>query len=139
MDDKKIIFQDFARKAKERIEEKKKKRTKKLYVGDIDMTLTIRGISNEEYLEIVEMDMTSLEQDRYLIYYACEELQKASAIMVEEGSLSEGERYKITEMFEPIDRSRICTEILQLSGLTGDSSVKEAGEGRVSEVDEVKN
>ena len=51
-----VIFQDFARKAKERLEEKKKKRTKQLYVGDLDMTLTIRGISDEEYVEITEME-----------------------------------------------------------------------------------
>lgn len=141
-DDKTVIFQDFARKAKQRIEEKKKKRTKQLYVNDIDMMLTIRAISDEEYTEISEMEnLSEIERDKYLIYYVCPELQETARIMVEEGSLTESERYKITDIFRPVDRTELCRQILSLSGLLGLSSVMDVVElpERISEVEEVKN
>lgn len=141
MDNTKIaIFQDFARRAKARLEEKKKKRTKQLYVADLDMRLTIRGISDEEYSEISEMEnLTEIERDKYLIYYVCPELQETARIMVEEGSLTEGARYKITDIFKAVDRTALCREILMLSGLLGDTSVTDAVGERISETDEVKN
>lgn len=137
-----VIFQDFARRAKERLEEKKKKRTKQLYVGDIGMRLTIRGISDEEYSEISEMEnLSEIERDKYLIYYVCPELQETARIMVEEGSLVDSARYKITDIFQPVDRTALCREILALSGLLGDTSVTDAERQpeRISETDEIKN
>ena len=137
-----VIFQDFARKAKERLEEKKKKRTKQLYVGDLDMTLTIRGISDEEYGEITEMEnMSEIDRDKYLIYYACPDLQETARIMVEEGSLADSARYKIADIFQAVDRTALCRAILSLSGLSGDNTVKDAPEPaeRISEAEEVKN
>lgn len=143
MDNNKIaIFQDFARKAKERLEEKKKKRTKQLYVKDLDMTLTVRGISDEEYAEISEMsNMTEIERDKYLLYYASLELQETAGILVKEGSLTEADRYKIADMFRPVDRTALCREILALSGFLGEPSVTGVGnpQERISETDEVKN
>ncbi len=137
-----VIFQKFARKAKERLEEKKKKRTKQLYVKDVDMMLTVRGISDEEYEEISEMEnMTEIERDKYLLYYACPELQDTAGILVEEGILTEEARYKITDIFLPVDRTALCREILALSGLLGESSVTGVGNPQdgISEVGEVKN
>ena len=137
-----VIFQKFARKAKERLEEKKKKRTKQLYVKDVDMMLTVRGISDEEYAEISEMEnMTEIERDKYLLYYACPELQDTAGILVEEGILTEEARYKITDIFLPVDRTALCREILALSGLLGESSVTGVGNPQdgISEVGEVKN
>lgn len=137
-----IIFQDFARKAKERLEEKKKKRTKQLYVKDVDMTLTVRGISDEEYAEISEMkNMTEVERDKYLLYYACPELQETAGILVEEGVLTEAARYKVADMFSAVDRTALCRKILSMSGLLGDPSVTEVENQmeRISEAEEVKN
>lgn len=143
MDNTKIaVFQDFARRAKERIEEKKKRRTKQVHVSDVDMTLTLRGISDEEYEEISEMkNLSEIERDKYLIYYVCTELQEAAGILAAEGTLTEAGRYKIADIFRPVDRTALCREILSMSGLLGDTSVtdvKDAPE-RISEADEVKN
>lgn len=135
---KNVIFQDFARKAKKCLEEKKKKRKKGLYVGGLDANITIRGISDEEYMDIADMEMSETDRDKYLIYYACEELQGAAAVMVEEGNLPDSERYKIADVFSAVDRNKICNEILTLSGFKGDSSVKDAEE-KISELKEIKN
>lgn len=143
MDDNKvIIFQNFARKAKQRLEEKKKKRTEQVYVNDVDMTLTLRGISDEEYAEISEMEnLSEIERDKYLIYYVCPELQETARMLVEEGSLAEADRYKIADIFRPVDRTALCRRILALSGLLGDPSVVDVKElpERMSEVGELKN
>lgn len=136
------IFQDFARKAKKKIEEKKKKKTKQLKVKDLDMMLTVRGISDEEYAEISEIsDMTEIERDKYLIYYASPELQETAKILVADGVLTEADSYKIADIFQPVDRTALCREILAMSGFLGDSSVTEVEnpQKRISEVDEVKN
>lgn len=138
-DNKTAIFQDFARKAKKKIEEKKKKKTKQLYVKDCDVMITIHGISDEEFVEITEMkDMTEIERDQYTVYYACQELQDVSAELVKDGTLTEKTRYKIAEMFSAVDRAAIVRDITKLSGLSGESSVVDAEE-HISELNEVKN
>lgn len=135
---KNVIFQDFARKAKKRLEEKKRKREKGLYVGDLNENITIHGISDEEYMDILDMEISEPDRDKYLIYYVCKELQGAAAVMVEEGNLPDSERYKIADVFSAVDRNKICNEILTLSGFRGDPSVKDAEE-KISELKEIKN
>ena len=47
-----IIFHDFARRAKEKIEARKKMKTKKLYIGDCDVTITISGLTEQEINDV---------------------------------------------------------------------------------------
>ena len=82
----------------------------------------------------MEMYENSLESDKYVIYLACNELQEASRIMVEAGELKEHERYKITDMFSLADRRALAGEVLALSGMNGESSMK-----AISETEEIKN
>ena len=136
--DKTRIFQDFAAKAKRRIEERKRFNTKEYYVKDADVTLTLHGLTEEEISDRDEMfEGKGLEKDKYIIYLACRELQEASGIMAAEGSLKESERYKITEMFSFSDRSYLASEVLKLSGIGADCSVEAIP--AVREVDEIKN
>jgi hypothetical protein len=133
--DKTRIFQDFAAKAKRRIEERKQFHTKEYYVKDADVTLTLHGLTEEEISESFDLfEGGDLERDKYVIYLACRELQQAAEIMAAEGSLSEHERYKITEMFSLSDRRYLAEEVLKLSGVGTDCSVEP-----VSEVAEIKN
>lgn len=134
---KEIIFEDFAAKARKRIEERRKRSTKEYYVKDADVTLTLHGLTEEEISEAQNMfdkDGTGLEKDKYIIYLACRELQEAAGIMAAEGSLNENERYKIADMFSFSDRSYLAGEVLILSGIGTDCSVE-----AVSEVKEIKN
>lgn len=130
-ENKEAIFREFAEKAKKRIEERKKFKTKQVYVEKADVNLTLHGLTEEEISECTEMYDSALENDKYTIYLACKELQEASVILVEEGILKENERYKITDMFDLPDRSALTKEILALSGFGGESSIRE--------VEEVKN
>jgi len=132
--DKTIIFREFAEKAKKRIEERKKLKTKQFYVKDADVTLTLHGLTEEEVSECSDMYESALENDKYMIYLACRELQETSAILVKERVLKENERYKITDMFSPADRTVLAKELLALSGFGGESSIE-----AVNETDEIKN
>ena len=130
-ENKEAIFREFAEKAKKRIEERKKFKTKQVYVEKADVNLTLHGLTEEEISECTEMYDSALENDKYTIYLACKELQEVSGILVEEGILKENERYKITDMFDLPDSTALTKEILALSGFGGESSVRE--------VEEVKN
>lgn len=133
-DDKMLVFNAFAEKAKKRIEERKKYRTRKYYVKSMDVEITLHGLTEQEISECSEMFESSLESDKYIIYTASPELQEASGLMVFDGSLKETERYKITEMFSYADRNYLAKEILTLSGI-----YEKAGIEPVDEVKEIKN
>lgn len=127
-----VIFSDFARRAKEKIEEKKKRNVKKIHIGDCGLDITIRGLTEQEINDVYEFSDKSLENDKYMIYMASKELQEEAGALVESGTIAK--HYQITEMFSYLDRSRIAEEILMLSGIRGDSTVEV-----IDEVEEAKN
>lgn len=131
--DKVIIFEQFARKAKERIEERKKFKKELLDIKSIGMSIDIRGISDAELNEINEFSSDPAENDKYSIFYASKTLQEAAKLMAADGDLQPGKEYQITEMFTAVERRFICDRILSLSGMTGDAGIG------VKEMDEVKN
>lgn len=132
--DKVVIFEQFAKKAKERLEERKKLHKEELVIGSMGgMTMEIRGVSDTELNEVFEFSEDAIEIDRYLIYYASSTLQEAARIMVQQGALHAGQEYKITEMFSATERSFIANRILVLSGARGDADI------RIREQEEIKN
>ena len=128
-----VIFEQFAKKAKERIEERKKLHREELEIDSIGMTMEIRGLSDAELNEVYEFSDDALENDKYAIYFVSSTLQEAAKIMVQEGSLQAGKEYTITEMFTQAERRFIANRILELSGVNGDVGIK------VKETAEVKN
>ena len=63
--DKTRIFQDFAAKAKRRIEERKQFHTKEYYVKDANVTLTLHGLTEEEISESFDLfEGGDLERDK---------------------------------------------------------------------------
>jgi len=70
MNDNTAVFSDFARRAKERIEQRKKKITKKLRVEAAGVDITIRALTDQEISECMEFSDDSLVVDKYLIYHA---------------------------------------------------------------------
>ena len=128
-----VIFEQFARKAKERIEERKKLHREELEIGSIGMDMEIRGLSDAELNEAYEFSDDAVENDKYAIYCASSTLQEAAKVMVKEGSLQAGKEYTITEMFTQAERMFIANRILELSGVNGDPGI------RIRETEEVKN
>lgn len=127
-----IIFHDFARRAKEKIEARKKMKTKKLYIGDCDVTITISGLTEQEINDCSNFSQDSLECDKYLIYMACKELQEEADSLVKAGVIDQ--HYKIANMFNNADRRAIAEEIFVLSGLNDECTIKP-----IDEIEEAKN
>lgn len=128
-----IIFEQFAKKAKERIEERKKLHREELEIESIGMTMEIRGLSDAELNEVFEFSDDAIENDKYAIYFASPTLQEAAKVMVKEGSLQTGKEYTITEMFTQAERRFIANRILEISGVNGEPGI------RIKETEEVKN
>lgn len=130
--EKNVIFEAFARKAAERIEERKKLRTMRLMVKSVGMEVEIRGLTEEEIRDCIDFSDESIEVDKYTIYMASPTLQNAAKILVEEGTLKQ--HYKITEMFTGSERTFIVNKVLELSGMTGDANIEV-----IREDEEIKN
>lgn len=126
------IFNDFARRAKERIEAKKKQRTKRLSVEAAGVEITVRGLTEQELADCSEFSDDGLVNDKYTIYMACRELQENAGALVEAGVIKN--HYDICDMFSMADRNAVVNVILELSGFKEESTVKP-----IDEVDEAKN
>lgn len=122
MKDKKIVFADFARKAKETLEAKKKLITKALYIGSIDETITIRALSDQEFTEVYDYSDDSLKNDKYMIYMACDDLRELAVILKEEGAIKE--HLDVIDIFSRADRKEIAEQILKISGIYDETTVK---------------
>lgn len=132
--DKAIIFEQFARKAKERIEERKKIHVETLEIESMGgMSMEIRGLSDAELNEVYEFSEDAIENDKYAIFFASSTLQEAAKIMVADGDLQPGKEYQITDMFTQTERRFIANRILVLSGVNSEAGIK------IKETDEVKN
>ncbi len=132
--DKVIIFEQFARKAKERIEERKRLHVETLEIESMGgMSMKIRGLSDAELNEVYEFSEDAIENDKYAIFFASSTLQEAAKIMVADGDLQPGKEYQITDMFTQAERRFIANRILVLSGVNSEAGIK------IKETDEVKN
>ena len=132
--DKVIIFEQFARKAKERIEERKILHVETLEIESMGgMSMKIRGLSDAELNEVYEFSEDAIENDKYAIFFASSTLQEAAKIMVADGDLQPGKEYQITDMFTQAERRFIANRILVLSGVNSEAGIK------IKETDEVKN
>lgn len=130
--DKTIIFEAFAKKAAQRLEERKKQRTERLLVKSVGMEVEIRGLSDSELNDCMEFSENSIEVDRYTLYMASSTLQEAAKILKANGTLQQ--EYKITEMFSGAERNFLVRRVLELSGATGDAGIEV-----IQETEEVKN
>lgn len=132
MDNNTSTFNDFTRRAKERIEAKKKLRTRKLFVGAAGVEITVRGLTEQEIIDCTDFSDDSLVNDKYTMYMSCRELQENAGALVDAKVIKN--HYDICDMFSAADRHAIMDVILELSGLNDESTVKP-----VDEVEEAKN
>ncbi len=124
-----IVFNSFAKKAAAKLQERKKLKTKKLYIGDLDETIEIRGLTDQEIQDCAEYSENGIESDKYMIYYASKTLQNLANELVQQEVITK--HLEVMDMFTPADRSQLAKEVMKLSGVTDATTVKE--------LDEVKN
>ncbi|MDU5598008.1 MAG: hypothetical protein E6040_09965 [Lachnospiraceae bacterium] len=126
--DKVLTFKSFAEKAVRKMEERKKRRVKKYYIGDLDEHIELRGLSSEELNDCLNYSEDNVLVDKYTIYYASSTLQELAKYMMDEGIIKEP--LEIMDMFLISDRTKLANEVLALSGMKDKSTV--------SDVDELK-
>lgn len=119
-------FKSFADKAVKRIEERKKIKVKRFYVGDLDEEIELRGLSSEEFNDCLNYSESNVVVDKYTIYYASKTLQELAEYMVKEKIVKE--HLQIMDMFSPADRTKLANEVLALSGMKDKSTVSDVEE-----------
>lgn len=124
-----IVFNSFAKKAAAKLQERKKLKTKKLYIGDLDETIEIRGLTDQEIQDCAEYSENGIESDKYMIYYASKTLQNLANELVQQEVITK--HLEVMDMFTTADRSQLAKEVMKLSGVMDATTVKE--------LDEVKN
>lgn len=128
-----ITFEDFTKKAYDRMEVRKKQKTAVLYVPSIDANIKIRGITDGEFLEIQGMNdnRDPYAADKYTVYISCIEpsLKDVAVKMKKEDKITE--YTDVVKIFEFHEIQEIAGEIMKLSGIVGEQSV--------SVVDSLKN
>lgn len=134
MDNKAMVFADFARRAAERIEERKKLKTVKVHIPALEGDITLRGLTDQEWIDIRESVENEYDQDKYAVFYASEDLQETAKIMVDMKMLKETEQFRICEAFNHAEITFMVKKIMELSGLMEKSEIKV-----VDEVEETKN
>lgn len=134
MDNKAMVFADFARRAAERIEERKKLKTVKVHIPALEGDITLRGMTDQEWYEIQDATPNEFDQDKYAVFYASPELQETAKIMVDAGMLKDTERYRICDMFCRGDITFMARKIMDLSGILDETQITV-----VDEVEETKN
>ena len=121
-----INFQSFAKKAVEKIEAKKKMRRNSLYIGDLEETIEIRALTDQEMSDCFEYSEDDYTNDKYTMYYASPTLQELAKYMKQEGMIQN--HLDVCDSISKVDRNKIVHEILALSGALGESTVKELDE-----------
>nr|DAW82808.1 MAG TPA: hypothetical protein [Bacteriophage sp.] len=119
-------FKSFADKALKKMEERKKCKVKRYYIGDLDEEIELRGLSSEEFNDCLNYSENNVLVDKYTIYYASKTLQELAEYMVKEGILKE--HLQLMDMFSPADRTKLANEVLDLSGVKDKSTVSDVEE-----------
>lgn len=133
MEQKKDIFQAFTAKAMKRLQEKKTRKYRTLYIPSIDENIRIRNLDYSEIVECSEIEDKSdpNKADKYAIYLAVvePELKEVAIAMKEQGAINE--YLEVTDIFDMTEITQIATEIMKLSGAIGNK--------KVTVVEELKN
>lgn len=127
MDQEKVMtFQAFAQKAARKIEERKKRKRKSLYIGALEEKIEIQGLMDQEIVDCNEYSDNEQTNDKYTMYYASPTLQDLAKYMKEKPMIQD--YLEVCECIDLKDRNKIVNEILELSGVLGESTVKELDE-----------
>lgn len=133
-DDKKVIFADFTRKAQQRLQEKKVRKTRKLYVPSLDQEITIQSLTTDEIAESIQIENDSGESsraDKFCVYESVIEpcLKDVAKELKDAGDIKE--YLDVVDIFELSERNEINLQILELSGVINGK--------KVTVVEELKN
>lgn len=127
------VFNSFLQKAQKRLEEKKVRKYRTLYVPSLDQNIKIRNLDYPEIMECTEIedDNDPNKSDKYSIYLAVVEpdMVATAQALKEQGAITE--YTDVVDIFELSEITEIAMEVMRLSGAIGGK--------KVIVVDELKN
>ena len=113
-----MTIDELTRIARERLREQR--REKKLRACVCGMEVTLRGISVDEAEEARLFASERHLQEAYMIYIACEELREVAKRLLKAGEIKE--EIEAVFIWNKPDRDLVLEKILELSGLSGEST-----------------
>ncbi len=131
----KVELSRFMKKALKRLEDKKERKTAKLYVPSLEEEITIQSLHRTEILEVLNMDENSDGEasDNFGLYKSVIQpnLKEVAKEMKNNGQIIE--YTEVCNIFDTHEKNSILSEVFKLSGVTADKNTK------VTVVKEVKN
>ncbi len=111
------VFNSFIKKAEERLESKKERKTKTIYIPSMDTEIKVRNLTKAEIIECMDVE-ESQKADEYTCYIGvCEpDLKKLAVELKEKGTIKE--YTDVVDIFDYHERQVIIKTILTLSGIT---------------------
>lgn len=131
-DMKKDAFISFAQKAVKKLEERKKQRKEKIYIPDLDETISIVALTDQEIAEVTEYSSDDSKNDKYMIYMSSPDLQELAKELKEQDKIKE--HIEVVDIFKLADRRAIAKKILEISGIYEESNIE-----MIRETEEIKN
>lgn len=131
---KKEIFSGFTQKAMKRLQEKKVRKYRTLYIPSLDENIKIRNLDYSEIVECTELANDATDSnagDKYAVYLSVvePELKEVAKELKEKGEINT--YTEVTDIFELSEIQEISIEVMKLSGAIGGK--------KVTVVDELKN
>ena len=123
----KTNFEAWVAKATQRLEAKRIPRKRRLYIPSIDEEITVRSLTTSEIADVMDSDDTDSLRAVYTavvepdLHALAKQLQEAGQIV---------DPMDVTDIFEQHERAEIVLQVMEISGITGDS---------ISVVDSAKN
>lgn len=128
-----VTFESFTQKARKRLQKKKVRKYRTLYIPSLDENIKIRNLDYPEFVECTEIEDANdpNKGDKYSVYLAVVEpdLAETAKELKEKGEIVE--YTEITDIFEFSEIQDIAMEVMKLSGFVGGK--------KVVVVDELKN
>ena len=124
-EEKKDIFKSFTEKAIRRLQDKRIRKYRTLYIPSLDENIRIRSLDYPEVVECTELagEEDSTAGDRYSVYLSVVEpdLKKVAQEMKDQGVIQE--YMEVVNIFNRDEVTQIALEIMKLSDIIGDKKV----------------
>lgn len=111
---KKATLEEFARRASQRLQDKKLRKTATYHVNELDMDVVLQSLTDDELMECTEME--GIRGDMYAVYLAMVEpnLRETAVLLRESKEIAEP--LEVANVFSRGDVSALAFEVMKLSG-----------------------
>lgn len=113
-DNKKVTLEEFARRASQRLQDKRLRKTAIYHVNELDIDVTLQSLTDDELMECSEME--GIRGDMYAVYLSMVDpnLRETAVLLKESKEIAEP--LEVANVFSRGDVSALAFEVMKLSG-----------------------